>query len=114
MKDIKTVYHIVSGDLWSKSLEIGEYKCESLEKEGFIHFSLVNQVLETANRHYHGTKGLVLLQINPERLSTKLKFEIAPWGESFPHLYGPLNLDAVEKAFEFAPDSNGDFVEIPS
>ncbi len=93
---------------------MGEYKCESLENEGFIHFSLVNQVLETANRHYHATNGLVLLKINVERLSTTLKFETAPWGESFPHLYGPLNLDAVEKVFEFTPDSNGDFVEMPS
>lgn len=113
MGEEKTIYHIVSNDLWIKSLEQGEYRGDTLDTEGFIHFSLVNQVLATANRHYHGVKGLVLLQVNSERLSSELKYEAAPWGESFPHLYGALNLDAVTSVFDFIPDANGDFVKLP-
>lgn len=113
MNESKIIYHIASADLWRKSLESGEYAGDSLEKEGFIHFSLKEQVLPTANRHYHGTSGLVLLQVNVDRLSAGLKYEKSPLGETFPHLYGPLNLDAVEKVFEFVPAANGDFVEMP-
>jgi uncharacterized protein (DUF952 family) len=29
--------------------------------------------------------------------------------ELFPHIYGPLNLDAVVQVIEFAPDSDGYF-----
>jgi uncharacterized protein (DUF952 family) len=110
----KIIYHIASGELWKNSLEIGEYVCASLKQEGFIHFSLASQVLTTANRHYHGVTGLVLLQVDVERLSAKVKYEMAPTGESFPHLFGPLNLDAVERVFEFSPASNGDFIEMPT
>jgi uncharacterized protein (DUF952 family) len=113
MTETKKVFHITTPEQWVKSLEIGQYVSETFDQEGFIHFSLENQVLATANRHYHGVTGLILLRIETTRLSAKLKYEMAPSGEEFPHLYGPLNLDAVEKVFDFPPSSNGDFVEMP-
>jgi len=113
VSDINVIYHIANADQWAKSLEAGTYAGDTLEKEGFIHFSFDHQILATANRHYHGVKGLVLLRVVPEKLSPVLKYELAPIGETFPHLYGPLNLDAVDKVFEFTPDESGDFVKLP-
>jgi uncharacterized protein (DUF952 family) len=113
VSDIKTIYHIANADQWARSLEAGSYSGDTLEKEGFIHFSFDHQILATANRHYHGVKGLVLLRVIPGKLSPELKYEVAPIGETFPHLYGPLNLDAVDKVFEFTPNESGDFVKLP-
>lgn len=107
------IFHMTDSALWQKSLEHGEYVCPSLEQEGFIHFSLADQVVSTANRHYHGVTGLVLLKVAINRLSARLKYEAVPGGETYPHLYGPLNLDAVEKVYEFSPAPNGDFIEMP-
>jgi uncharacterized protein (DUF952 family) len=113
VSDTKVIYHIANGGQWAKSLEAGAYAGDTLETEGFIHFSFDHQVLATANRHYHGVTGLVLLRVNPAKLSAELKYEVAPIGDTFPHLYGALNLDAVEKVFEFLPDASGDFVKLP-
>ncbi len=113
MTETSDIYHITLADLWAKSLEAGCYKGETLDTEGFIHFSMENQVVATANRYYRGVKGLVLLRVNPVKLSAELKYEKSTNGETYPHLYGPLNLEAVEKVFEFNPDPSGDFSQLP-
>jgi uncharacterized protein (DUF952 family) len=113
VSDTNIIYHIANANQWAKSLEAGAYEGDTLKTEGFIHFSFDHQVLATANRHYHGVRGLVLLKVNTSKLSPELKYELAPIGETFPHLYGPLNLDAVEKVFDFSPDAAGNFVKLP-
>jgi uncharacterized protein (DUF952 family) len=43
------------------------------------------------------------LTITAERLTAPLRYETVPErGEMFPHLYGPLNLDAVTAVVDFA------------
>lgn len=107
------IFHIASLEDWKKSLEMGEYICPSLKSEGFIHFSTSDQVVSTANRHYIGTSGLVLLRVDVPKLSATIKYELAANGEIYPHLYGPLNLDAVEKVVDFPPNPDGTFSEFP-
>jgi uncharacterized protein (DUF952 family) len=114
MKVIDRIYHIAEGEQWQKCLEVGEYVCPSLAAEGFIHCSKAEQVLATANRYYHGVQGLVLIEINPKKLSANLKYESGHINEFFPHIYGPLNLDAVEKVLAFLPDANGEFTRMPA
>jgi len=36
-----------------------------------------------------------------------------PEGEQFPHVYGPINIDAVVSALDFIRDSNSDWI-LPS
>jgi len=54
---------------------------------------------------------MVLLAIDPRRLDVPLRWEGADpeWGE-FPHLYGPLRVDAVTDVWPFEPGPTGDFV----
>lgn len=113
MQTTEKIYHITSSHEWESSLTVGQYVAESYEAEGFIHFSGKDQVIATANRYYRGQNGLVLLQVDVKRLAVTLKYEKAPSGEMFPHLYGPLNLDAVIKVYSFVPESNGEFVSLP-
>jgi uncharacterized protein (DUF952 family) len=47
-------------------------------------------------RYYQGRKDLLKLIINTQKLTSELKYELAPSvNENFPHIYGPINLDAV-------------------
>ena len=55
------IYHITSRTAWEAAQAAGEYSPDSLKTEGFIHASTGEQVADTANRFYHGQKGLVLL-----------------------------------------------------
>ena len=88
----------------------GRYAAPSLDSQGFIHCSAPAQVLGVANFLYAGQPDLVLLVIDPARLSAELRWEeYEPGSPYFPHLYGPLNLDAVIRVLPFPPAADGTF-----
>ena len=94
--------HLTTREEWDDAQAAGIYEPPSLAKEGFVHLSAPNQVLATAERHFAGVRGLVMLTIAAERLNAPLRYETVPeHGEMFPHLYGPLNLDAVTAVVDF-------------
>lgn len=103
------ILHITSLDSWEAARQGGAYRGDTLETEGFIHFSTPAQVVRTANRFYSGQRGLVLLHVDPTRLEAELRYEDPGEGEEFPHLYGPLNLDAVTEVLPFEPEEDGSF-----
>jgi len=114
MNPTDTIYHIAYSTVWENALTEGQYDGGTLESEGFIHFSQSEQVIATANRYYRGKTDLVLLQVAVKKLSAKLKYDPSPSGEIFPHLYGALNLDAVENVYSFLPESDGFFKMFPA
>ena len=110
------IYHITTRKSWREALQRGEYRAESLDTEGFIHCSTSAQVLPVAEKYYKGQGRLLLLTIDPALLSSELKWEPpsggapppgVPEGEAFPHIYGPINLDAVVKVFDLEPNPDG-------
>ena len=111
------ILHLASNDAWLAAVKMGAYHAEGLSTEGFIHCSTASQIVGVANTFYHGQRGLVLLVIDPEKLEAELKWEPpaepepthAREGELFPHIYGPLNLDAVKNVIPFEPDEYGNF-----
>ena len=115
------IYHITTPRAWRDALRRGDYRTESLETEGFIHSSTSTQVVPVAELLYQGAGKLLLLMIDPARLSADLKWEPPagasppgiPTGDQFPHIYGPLNLDAVVKVFDFQANSEGKY-SLPS
>ena len=91
------------------------YAPESLAQEGFIHFSTVEQILDTANRFYRSDPNLLVLVVDPEKLTAEVRYEnLEGGGTLFPHLYGPLNRQAVLKIVRLLPDSDGYFEQLPS
>ena len=87
---------------------MGIYKTESLEKQGFIHCSYPSQLVKVAETNYPGRKDLLLLCIESNRVHADIREEGAG-DESYPHVFGPLNIDSVTKVIEFAPDKSGKF-----
>lgn len=63
--------------------------------DGYIHFSTAAQLAETVRRHYAGREGLLLVAVDADRLGDELKWEPSRGGDLFPHLYAPLDMDAV-------------------
>jgi len=102
------IFHIMREKCWCEALELGEYRDASLEREGFIHCSTRSQVERVANHLFQRQNGLVLLRIDPDLAAAEIRYEPSG-GEDYPHLYGPLNLDAVKKVIRFEPDDDGDF-----
>jgi uncharacterized protein (DUF952 family) len=80
-----------------------------LDSEGFIHLSGDRQLLPSAERHFHGQRDLVVLALRADKLSSELRYDEAH-GQKFPHLYGPLNLDAVVEVVGLPADGEGCFL----
>ncbi len=113
------IIHITSRRLWDEARRAGQYASPGLPTDGFIHCSTVSQVVPVAGRFYRGQTGLVLLVVDPARLSSTLKWEPSaegapppgvPAADLFPHVYGPINLDAVVQVLDFEPAPSGEFV----
>jgi uncharacterized protein (DUF952 family) len=66
-------------------------------------------VARVANARFAGAGDLVLLCVAPDRLRAPLRYEPGDPGsdELFPHLYGPLAIDAVVDALAFAEGPDG-------
>jgi uncharacterized protein (DUF952 family) len=96
MKPDPWIYHITTASAWQVAQQNDSYVHPSLETEGFIHCSYRDQLAGTVQAHFKGQSELLLLRIDPVRLNAELKSEVSRSGSAFPHLYGPLNLDAVE------------------
>ena len=97
------LYHLALPHEWQQARQQGLYqrstRGRSLQDEGFIHLSAAHQLEATHGRFYGDLDHVVLLTVDPHKLpSDQLKWEPIPTGEQFPHLYGPLPLDAVLSA----------------
>jgi uncharacterized protein (DUF952 family) len=109
------LYHIASRQDWAAAHQSGQpYRVASLETEGFVHCSTRVQLREVANRLFGSEEALLVLVIDPERLDVELRFEDS-YGEgvAYPHLYGPVPLDAVVSTFEYCRADDG-FSEPPA
>jgi uncharacterized protein (DUF952 family) len=69
----------------------------SLEDEGFIHCSRPSQVQQVIDGFYADVEhDLLLLAVDTDRLSSPWQLDDVPGApEPFPHIYGPMNVDAV-------------------
>ena len=93
------IYHIVLSDVWS-AFSGDLYEAASLADEGFIHCSFAEQLDGVLDRYYSAAASLILLEIDPNKLSSKLVSEPSTGGEIYPHIYGPINRDAIVSATE--------------
>jgi glutathione S-transferase len=85
-------------------------KGRSLAEVGFVHCGFEEQVARVANTLFRGVPRLVVLRIAIDRLNAEVRCESLQSGtEVFPHIYGPLNLDAVVAVMPLRPSADGIF-----
>jgi uncharacterized protein (DUF952 family) len=108
------IYHIAAAADWERALREGQYTASTrgltLAEQGFIHASAPGQVAPVANAFYRGVPDLLLLVIDTERVGPQIRYERVPGQAApYPHIYGPLNTDAVVQARPFVPGPDGRF-----
>lgn len=89
------IYHIVTPEVWEKFKDKNEYEAESLSSEGFIHCSFAEQLDGVLERYYKGLDRVLILTIEPEKLTSKLVNEPSTNNEIYPHIYGKINRDSI-------------------
>jgi glutathione S-transferase len=109
------IYHIANAADWQQAQAEGAYRTSTrgrtLEQQGFIHASTAQQVAPVANAVYSGGQGLLVLVIDDTRVKPAIVYEPVPgWEDPFPHIYGPLNADAVVGTLLLKQDENRLFV----
>lgn len=109
---MNTILHITKRQQWEQAKNLGTYRADSLDSEGFIHSSKSTQILKVAKRFFDNQKELVLLFIDSEKVQAEIRYEPAEIGELFPHIYGELNIDAVYQVIDFEAGEDGLF-ELP-
>ncbi len=105
--------HLCPAADWAAARTAGELRPASLEAVGFVHLSTRQQVHLPANRLFAGREDLLLLSVDPGRLRAPLRWEPGlpedPPDMRFPHLYGPLPVDAVIAVSSYLPGADGRF-----
>ncbi|HKT05265.1 MAG TPA: DUF952 domain-containing protein [Rugosimonospora sp.] len=90
------IYKLLTTAEWELARAAGRYDGSEVDhRDGYVHLSGHDQVVETAARVFAGQAGLTLLTVDPERLGPRLRWEVSRGGALFPHLYAPLPVDAV-------------------
>ena len=89
-----TIYHIVLPEVWA-AFDTDLYRAPSLEAEGFIHCSFAEQLDAVIDRYYSGVNEVVVLEIEPDKLMSRVLNEPSTANEIYPHIYGPINRDAI-------------------
>lgn len=97
------IFHITTEAEWKKAGEQGFYEAASLKEEGFIHCCLQEQIEGVRQRYFQGKLNLLKLEIETDQLTSPFYYEWSPSiADTFPHIYGVINLEAVNdtKAFD--------------
>ncbi|MBY0488768.1 MAG: DUF952 domain-containing protein [Gemmatimonadaceae bacterium] len=100
------VYHLTTRPALDAAQAAGAYRAPSLDTEGFIHCSQAHQVGPTARAYFAGVREVIVLVIDPARLTSHLVYEApAPLPSAtpkqddphalYPHCYGPIDLAAI-------------------
>ncbi|WP_040797247.1 DUF952 domain-containing protein [Nocardia higoensis] len=114
--DTHTLVHICSSEEWTRARAAGEYRPPSLAASGFVHLSAPAQAHLPANRLFGGRRDLILLHIDTRRVAAPIRWEPGVPGDPddmlFPHLYGPLPVEAVTAVTDFRPGPDGTFAAL--
>jgi glutathione S-transferase len=109
------IHHLALAPEWEAARAAGEpYRRStlgvSLDEQGFVHCSFPEQVRATADRFYTGRHDVVLLVLDPDRLTSPLVVEpsAGPGTEEF-----PLDLEAVVDVVP-APPGPGGHLTLPT
>ena len=102
------IYHLTTLPEWEKAQDRGMYEPSSFVKEGFIHCSTEDQLDGVMQKHFQQHENLVKLVIDPSRVLQPLKYEANGTQQEYPHIYGPLNLEAVTQIVFLDPITSED------
>ena len=106
--ELEFVYKICNKSEWLAAKQNKKFTGTEKDKEdGFIHFSSGPQLFASAAKHRSGQDNLILVEVDAQKLSSSLKWELSRNDEKFPHLYDDLPLSAVTRSFKLKLNKDG-------
>ena len=110
MPEPRTTFHLAPRARWEGWAPDLPYESSSLVEERFIHCTDgVDNMVATANRFYRDDPGeFVVMTIDLER--TGSPWRIDDPGKPFPHIYGPIQREAILAVRPFQRDAEGAFL----
>jgi uncharacterized protein (DUF952 family) len=101
---------LVPSKMWEGMKNNDYLYFESLDIEGFVHCSTVQQVRKVANKHYKKVENLLVLLIDTNKLIPNVVWEdIKHRGEIYPHIYDKINTSSIIGVFKLDVNENGDY-----
>ncbi len=109
MTDI--IYHLVPIDDWEAQPADRPYVPADFAREGFIHCTRGDeQIALVANRYYRNDRrAWRVLVIDERAVISEIRYEPGADGVLYPHVYGPLNREAVIEVLPMSRDPDGVF-----
>jgi uncharacterized protein (DUF952 family) len=103
-------YHLVQRAEWEATDAAAPYTPVGFEREGFVHCTDgAEEVAATANRFFADLKDdLMVLVLDRDRLNAPVRYDDPR--QIYPHIYGPVDRDAIVEALLMSRDANGKFV----
>ena len=105
-------YHLTLRERWESQRTGTEYTPEPFELEGFIHCTNGDaNVIDVGNRYYvNDDREMVCLVIDADAVLAEIRYEDP--NRIFPHIYGPLNIDAVREVRSVERERDGTFTRL--
>ncbi len=104
------IYKICTVEDWAAAETAGVYPGSPRDSEdGFIHFSLSEQLAGTLAKYYADADRLVVVAVRAKSFGESLRYEPSRDGALFPHLYATLPLSAVTWTRQITRDAKGVF-----
>ncbi|HEY1066168.1 MAG TPA: DUF952 domain-containing protein, partial [Pirellulales bacterium] len=100
------IYMLMSTADFKTASSAGVWGPPSLATEKFVHASPANQLTRVANKHYKQFDEVVVVVLNPERIKADVEWEPATGG-LYPHIFGPVDMDATVRTKYFKKDAGG-------
>ena len=102
----KVVFKICLDSEWQEAVNKGVYTGSALDlRDGFIHLSTSDQVIETAQLYFRNITSLVLVAV--DRAGLDIRYEESRNGQMFPHLFSDLPVSAAVKVQPVSLDADG-------
>jgi len=101
-------YLLDSAENLESAFAAGSLVRDDLKNEGFIHASPADQLTRVANKFYRQVINLRCAVVEKAKVRSEVKYEPATGG-LYPHIYGPLNMDAVARLIELTPNAEGHY-----
>lgn len=102
--------HCLTMDSWEIYKNQPFYRHPTLESQGFIHCSTAESFRFVAPSFREETAPLCFLVIDEDKVTAPVKWEdLYDCGINYPHIYGPLNIDAVQAVVPYLKDSGGNW-----
>ncbi len=104
------IFKILRPDEWANCKNNDCYAGAPIDiSDGYIHFSTLDQLQDTADKHFSGEQTIHIAAFSSATWPHTLKWEPSRGDQLFPHLYGPLDMTLVAKNWQLEKKPDGTF-----